>query len=224
MFIGHFAPAFIAAAANQRAPKLGILFIAAQLVDWVFFTLAIVGVETMRIDPAASAMVPFDLTYLPYSHSLLACGLWAIGFALIVGRWHYSVSAGLLAGLVVLSHWLLDFVVHPPDLTLAGGAKTYGLGLWDYPFAAIPLEIAITLAAFIFYIRRTKGPVGPPLILISALIAAQIYQWFGPVPEAADLPFFLTALAAFGILTLLAVWVGENRNFVRRGGLALGGT
>jgi len=46
VFIGHFAPAFVARGITKDAPKLGVLFIAAQLVDWAFFTLAIVGVES----------------------------------------------------------------------------------------------------------------------------------------------------------------------------------
>ena len=48
MFIGHFAPAFVAAAAYSRGPRLGTYFVAAQLVDWAFFTLAIFGVEKRR--------------------------------------------------------------------------------------------------------------------------------------------------------------------------------
>src|SRR3546814_11338379 len=71
MFIGHFAPAFAAAAISPRAPRLGTLFIAGQLVDWGFFALAILGVEKMRIEPGATVRVPFDLFYMPYPHSLL---------------------------------------------------------------------------------------------------------------------------------------------------------
>ncbi|MGB7374735.1 hypothetical protein [Pontixanthobacter sp.] len=73
MFIGHWAPAFIAAAASKRSPKLGTLFIAAQLVDWGFFLFATVGLERMRIEPGITAMNPLDLYHMPYTHSLLGC-------------------------------------------------------------------------------------------------------------------------------------------------------
>ena len=77
MFIGHFAPAFIAAAVSPRSPRLGTLFVAAQLVDWAFFALALIGVERLRVDPAASVMVPMDLYHMPYTHSLIGAGIWA---------------------------------------------------------------------------------------------------------------------------------------------------
>lgn len=220
MFIGHFAPAFVAAALGPRAPKLGTAFLAAQLIDWAFFALAIVGVEKMRIEPGATVMVPYDLYYYPFTHSLLGATLWALGFGLIVLISQRSALAGLLSGAVVLSHWVLDFVAHRPDLPLGMGEARYGLGLWNYPEAAMPLEIGITLAAFYFYLKRTRGPVGQPLILLLVLLGLQAVNWFGPEPIEAGLFIYLQALIAFGVLTFLAAWVGENRQFLRRGGLA----
>ncbi len=220
MFIGHFAPAFVAAAVNPNGPRLGTYFVAAQLVDWGFFSLAMLGVERMRVDPDATVMVPFDLYHMPYTHSLAGTSAWALGMALIVMLWQRNLTGGLLAGLVVLSHWLLDLLTHRPDLTIAGGPETYGLGLWNFPYIAIPVEILITLAAFVFYIRRTRGPIGQPLILIGVLLAFQAVNWFGPEPTEANLFLYIQALFAFAVATGFAVWVGENRYFLRRGGLA----
>lgn len=220
MFIGHFAPAFVAASLGPRAPKLATVFVAAQLVDWAFFGLAILGVEKVRIEPGITKMVPLDLYYYPYTHSLLASGLWALGFALVIMLWQRNSLAGLLAGLVVLSHWVLDWVAHRPDLTLAGGETRFGLGLWNHPELLIPLELGITLAAFVFYLRRSRGPVGPPLVLIGTLLLFQAINWFGPEPDGVTLSFLIQPLIAFGVLTAIAAWVGENRYFVRAGGLA----
>ncbi|MEM7700906.1 MAG: hypothetical protein AAF251_03110 [Pseudomonadota bacterium] len=220
MFIGHFAPAFVASSLGPRAPGLATTFLAAQLVDWAFFTLAIVGVEKVRIEPGATVMVPLDLYFYPYTHSLLGAGIWALAFALIVLIARKNAFAGLLAGLVVLSHWALDWVVHRPDLTLTGHEPHYGLGLWNYPMIAIPLEIALVLGGLYFYLKRTRGPAGPPIVLAIVLLALQAFNWFGPEPAEANLFLHLQALIAFGVLTLLAAWVGENRQFVRRGGLA----
>lgn len=220
MFIGHFAPAFLAAAAGPRAPKLGTLFVAAQLVDWAFFALAIAGIEKMRIDPNATVMVPFDLHYMPYTHSLVGTGFWALACALAVMLWQRNALGGVLAGLVVLSHWVLDWITHRPDLTIAGGPEAYGLGLWNFPYIAMPLELLITLGAFAFYVRRSRGPIGPPLILIGVLLALQAVNWFGPEPAEAGFVLYAQALIAFAVTTGFAVWVGENRYFLRRGGLA----
>jgi hypothetical protein len=220
MFIGHFAPAFIAAAVTPERPRLGAMFVAAQLVDWGFFTLALFGVEAMRIDPAASVMVPFDLYHMPYTHSLLGTSIWAIAFFGVVSVYERSLRMGALAGLVVLSHWLLDFLVHVPDLTFDGTPPKLGLGLWNLPWLAIPLELGLIGAALAFYLRRTRGPAGPPLVLAGVMLLFQLVNWFGPHPEAAGPLLYLQALVAFAILTALAAWVGENRWFRKRGGLA----
>ncbi len=220
MFIGHFAPAFIAAAVSPQSPRLGTLFVAAQLVDWGFFALALVGVERLRVDPQASVMVPLDLYHMPYTHSLIGAGIWALACLGVVAIMHRSLIAGALAGTVVVSHWLLDWVVHVPDLTLAGQPPKFGLGLWDYPWVAIPLELGLTLGAFWFYLRRSRGPMGPPSVLLGVMLLLQAVNWFAPHPETAGPFLYLQALFAFAILTALAVWVGENRWFQKRGSLA----
>lgn len=220
MFIGHFAPAFIAAAAYSRGPKLGTYFIAAQLVDWGFFGLAMIGVERMRIDPDATVMVPFDLYHMPFTHSIVGTAAWALAFGLVIALWHRDSVAGMLSAGVVASHWLLDWLTHRPDLTFAGGDNVYGLGLWNFPEIAMPLEIGITLAAFIYYVRKSRGPAAQPMILISVMLTLQAINWFAPHPAQAGLGLYLQALFAFAILTGLAVWVGENRYFTHRGGLA----
>lgn len=211
MFIGHFAPALAAAAVSPRAPKLGTLFVAAQLVDWAFFVLALAGVEKMRLVPGITVMVPFDLYHMPYSHSLLGTSVAAVIFGLIVFSWQRDGGAGFLAGMVVMSHWLLDFLVHRPDLTLAGSPPMLGLSLWNYPWVEIPLELGITIGAFYWYMRRTRGPVGPPLILLAALLVMQAVSWFGPPPQQAGVALYISALAAFALITLLARWAGTIR-------------
>lgn len=220
MFIGHFAPAFIAAAVSPRSPKLGTLFVAAQLVDWAFFAFTLAGVEAMRIDPAASVMVPFDLYHMPYTHSLLGTLLFAGVFAGSVTIWQRNAYGGVLAGLVVLSHWLLDWLVHPADLTLAGSPPKLGLGLWNYPWVAIPLELALIGGAFAFYVRRTHGPIGPPIVLLVAMLLLQAINWFAPHPAEMSAALALQAFVAFGLLTALAAWVSTNRSLQVRRGLA----
>ena len=223
MFIGHFAPALVAAALSTERPKLGTLFLAAQLVDWGFFTLALFGIEAMRVDPGASVMVPFDLYHMPFTHSLLGTAIWAGAFLGVVAVRQRDVRLAVLAGLVVLSHWLLDFLVHVPDLTLDGTPPKLGLGLWNMPWIAMPLELGLTGGALAFYLRRTRGPAGPPLVLAGVMLLFQLVNWFAPHPASAGPFLYIQALVAFGVLTALAAWVGENRWFRKRGGLAMQG-
>jgi len=221
MFIGHFAPAFIAAAASPERPRLATMFVAAQLADWGFFSLALVGVEHMRIDPQASAMVPFDLYDMPYTHSLFGLAIIAAVFLGVIAIWRRDLRLGVLAGLVALSHWFVDWLVHVPDLTLDGTPPRLGLGLWDLPWIAMPLELVLTFGAFAFFLRRTRGPAGPPLVLAGTMVLFQAINWFAPHPESAGPFLYLQALLAFAALTAIAAWVGENRWFRKRGGLAL---
>lgn len=223
MFIGHWAPAFIAAAASKRSPKLGTLFIAAQLVDWGFFLFATVGLERMRIEPGITAMNPLDLYHMPYTHSLLGSAGWALAFVIVLLMMRRELVTALIGGAVVLSHWFVDLLVHRPDLTLAGGEDRFGFGLWNYPVAAIALELGITIAAFLWYVSRSKGPVMPPWILLAFLLLVQSINWFGPPPTEAGPALYLTALASFGLAAWIASWVGTSRRHSDDRGLAGGG-
>lgn len=221
MYIGHFAPAFAAAAISPRAPKLATLFVAAQLVDWAFFILVTVGIEAFRITPGITVMSAMDLYHMPYTHSLLGSAVWAVIFGLIITAAYRDFAAGVLAAFVVISHWILDFLVHAPDLTIAGTPPKLGLGLWNYPWIEMPLEILITVSSLAWYMRRTKGPVGPPFILITILLLFQTIDWFGPHPQTAGLQLQLIALSSFAIATALAWWVDDTRWHKREVGLAV---
>lgn len=212
MFVGHYSAAF-AAAALPKAPKLGTLFVAAQLVDFGFFIFVPLGIEHMRIDPAASVMNPLDLYDMPWTHSLLGALAWAAAFAVVlrgtIGNW----TAALIGGAVVVSHWLLDLIVHVPDLTLAGSQPKLGLGLWNHPAIAMPLEIGLLLGTAGLYAISTRVTDQPRalLILVAVLLVFQAIHWFGPPPTAIDVSLWGLALAVFVIATLLASWVARNR-------------
>ena len=128
MFIGHFAMAY---AAKRLAPRtsLGTLFTAAQLPDvlWPVFLLA--GVEHATIAPGDTAFTPLRFDSYPISHSLVTVVAWGALFgALHFWRKQRKLDALVLAALVV-SHWLLDFVSHRPDMPLwPAAARSSGSG------------------------------------------------------------------------------------------------
>ena len=213
MFIGHWAASFAAGAASERAPRLGTLFIAAQLVDWAFFVFVLLGIEHMRIEPGITALSPLDLYHMPITHSLLGTAGFAAAYGLIVWIGLRDRVAGLITAAVVLSHWLLDLLVHRPDLTLDGYPPMLGLGLWNHPWIEIPLELALTFGAFLWYVRRTSGPAIGPIVLALLLLAMQAFSWFGPPPVAGApvAPMALLALAGYALASLVAWWVGTSR-------------
>ena len=210
MFIGHWAPA-LAAAAHPRAPKLGTLFVAAQLVDWGFSALLLTGAERMRVVPGITAMNPMDLYDMPYTHSLVGSAAWALGFAALVWVARRDSLAAGIAGAVVLSHWLLDLIVHRPDLTLTGSPPKLGFGLWNHPMIEMPLELGLTFGALAFYLSRTRGPALPGIVLGAVLLALQLVNWFGPVASEVTPGTSYLAFFAFGLATLAAWWLGKTR-------------
>ncbi|MEQ1726442.1 MAG: hypothetical protein ABL882_11010 [Sphingopyxis sp.] len=214
MFIGHWAPALVAAT-HPKAPRLGTLFLAGQLVDWAFFAFVLAGVEHMRIVPGTSAMNPMDLYHMPYTHSLLGSAAWAAGFAALIWLLTKNRIGAIIGGAVVLSHWFLDWLVHVPDLTLWGAPPKLGLGLWNHPAIEMPLELGLTFAALCWFIIKTRsiGSVGrlAPAVLGLLLLTIQMVNWFGPPPEQPDAAAAMVVFGIYGLMTIIAWWVGRTR-------------
>ncbi len=206
MFIGHFAPAMIAAR-HKDAPSLPVLFIGAQLVDWAFFGLLLTGAEKMRVTPGISAMNPMDLYYMPYTHSLLGSAIFALVFGALIFAATRNRTGVLIAAAVVLSHWFLDLLVHVPDLTLAGSPPKLGFGLWNHPSIEMPLELALTFGSLWVYAKVAKPKALPLASLTGVLLLLQAVNWFGPVEPEVTAGTSLLAFFAFGLVTLLAWWV-----------------
>ena len=169
MFIGHYGIAF---ALKRYAPKtsLGLLFIAAQLADIAFFILVPLGIEHLRIVPGYTQASPFELYDYPITHSLLGSLAWSVATYLVVrfiplkstADTAYRKRAALVLSAAVFSHFILDFLVHTPDLLLVPGLDIMiGLGLWNNLVASITLELAILVVGCWIYLRSTPSGSGP---------------------------------------------------------------
>ncbi|MGA8960500.1 MAG: metal-dependent hydrolase, partial [Pseudolabrys sp.] len=158
MFIGHYGPSFACKAWKPVIP-LWILFVAVQLVvDIVWALLVLLGIEKVRIVPGFTATNPFDLYYMPFTHSLPGAIFWSVGAAVVyravapAQKW----TAAAIVGGAVFSHWILDLIVHRPDLALYDDAYKVGFGLWNYPAIAFVLEIALLFGGIALYLRVTE--------------------------------------------------------------------
>jgi hypothetical protein len=209
MFIGHFAPAMLAAT-RKDAPSLPVLFVAAQLVDWAFFALLLFGIEKAQMSPGIAKLFHIDLYHMPYTHSLLGGALWAAGFAALIWFFTRNRTGAVLAAAVVLSHWFLDVLVHVPDMTIAGQPPKLGLGLWNHPMIEIPLELGLTFGALWLYTRARSPRMMPVLVLGAVFLLLQLYQWFGPIEPAINTASSLLAFTAFGIFTAIAWWAARS--------------
>jgi hypothetical protein len=158
MFIGHFAVAFGAKRVVPRT-SLATLISAAQLLDLIWPILVLLGIETVRIDPGApSPFLRLRFVHYPWTHSLLMAVVWGVAFGLAYrAKTGYARGAALVGALVV-SHWVLDWIVHRPDLQLAPGVDArVGLGLWTSPAATVVVEGLLFIAGVAVYTRTTRA-------------------------------------------------------------------
>ena len=214
MFLGHFALGF---GAKKAAPEasLGSLFLACQLADLIWPTLVLRGIEAVEIRPGDTAVTPLAFVRYPYSHSLVALLVWAAAFSLgYLALRRSRVATALVIAALVLSHWLLDFLVHRPDLPLTlRGSERYGLGLWNSVPATLALELAFLAAGVALYARATQardrsGTIGL-WALVAFLVVIYLASVFGPPPPGVAAVAWTTE--AMWLLVLWGYWLDRHR-------------
>jgi hypothetical protein len=214
MFIGHFGLGF---GAKRFAPavSLGTLFLAAQFADLLWPTLLLMGVEQVRVDPGITVVTPLDFVHYPYSHSLIAMVGWGAIFGIVYKLARRSRPAvALLLGALVVSHWVLDLVMHRPDLPLTvGGAERYGLGLWNSLPGTLAVEIPLFLAGVFLYVRSTvpRDRTGKIALagLVSFLLAVYFINFFGSPPPSSTAVAWVTQ--SMWLLVAWGYWVDRHR-------------
>ena len=213
MFIGHFAVAF---AAKPVAPRtsLATLIAAAQLLDLIWPILVLLGVETMRIEPGPNPFLHLRFLSYPWTHSLLMSIAWGAAFALLYrAKTGYARGAALAFALVV-SHWVLDWVTHRPDLQLAPGIETrLGLGLWASPAATVVIEAAMFVAGIVVYVHarpaRDRAGSSGFWSFIALLVIAYAATLVGGTPPSST-AVAVSALVGWALLPWVA-WFDRHR-------------
>jgi hypothetical protein len=217
MFIGHYCAAFAMRAFNPTGPKLGALFVAAQAVDYGFFGLSVLGIEKSAHNPAITGLMPIDLYYMPFTHSLLPATLmWALGGAFVASLLAPAGQKRAYAwgiGLVVASHWFADLLVHRPDLGVLWETPKLGFGIWNYPVLAMALELTFLAIPIGLYAAKrgfkSAKEAMPLAVLVAILLLAQGVNWFTPAPEGL-LATTLPPLLIFSFFALVAMWADKG--------------
>ena len=214
MFVGHFAVAF---GAKKLAPQvsLGALFLACQLADLIWPDLVLLGIERFSIEPGATALTPLNFEHYPYSHSLLAMSAWGILFAgayALVSRAGARTVAVIVA--VAVSHWVLDVVTHRADMPIVLSDRLrIGLGLWNRPYLAIGVELAMLAGGVWLYTRYTvardrAGTIGL-WSLVGFLVIVYLANCFGPTPPSVAAVAW--SAQAMWLLVGWAYWLDGHR-------------
>jgi hypothetical protein len=213
MFIGHFGAGF-AGKKFSKSASLGTYFMAAQWIDLIWPILLLLGIERVEIQPSASAVTPLNFTYYPFTHSLVGVIVWATLFGLVYYFIKKNLRVSILLGLLVISHWFLDLLVHIPDLPIYPGESIQvGLGLWNNFMATVILESLIfTLGVYLYYkTTKAKNKIGTYSLigLIALLVAMYLANLFGPPPDSVE------AIGIVGnaqwLIILWGYWIDKNR-------------
>ncbi len=154
--LGHIGLGFAAKPITARV-HLAVLLIATELVDilWSFFYFT--GIDHGSIGINSS----------PWSHGLFMSVIWSLLAALLAVRIYHNYRAGIVIGLLVFSHWMVDFITHPmgaifggnplpPDLPLFfNDSPKVGLGLYNHSFTiAITTDIGMLVIGLVIYVRH----------------------------------------------------------------------
>lgn len=214
MFLGHFGVGF---GAKRLAPRasLGSLFAACQLADLLWPTLVLVGIERFEIRPGITTVTPLDFIRYPYSHSLVALSAWGLLFGTLYAVINRSrVSTAITLAVVVVSHWILDVVVHRPDMPVTvSGPTRLGFGLWNSVTGTIVVELSMFAAGVVLYARQTRprdriGSVAFGALIIFFLVVFFL-NIFGPPPTSVAAVAW--SAEAMWLIVICGYWVDRHR-------------
>lgn len=212
MFVGHLAVGF-ASKRVSRSTSLGWFVAAATTLDLVWPLLLLAGIERARIVPGATAFNPLVFDSYPWSHSLLMAVLWGIVLA-AMARWRgvEPRGAALVAALVV-SHWVLDFITHAPDMPLwPGQSPSLGLGLWNSIAGTYAVEGLLWVGALALYLRKREARSWVGRVALWSFVGICTFMWASgpwapPPPSSTSLGWF--ALVGW-IMVPWAVWIDRS--------------
>jgi hypothetical protein len=200
MFLGHFG---VGMASKPAAPRvsLGTLILACQFLDLVWPILVLLGIEHVRVAPGTLRMQPLDFYDYPISHSLVG----ACGWALVVGGAHFArkrrARDAMILGALVISHWVLDFISHRPDMPIGPRGPYVGLGLWQSLPGTLAAEFGLLAIGVLLYVRAVGKFRLRFVIFVVFLVGAYLAATFGPPPPSGKI------VAASGLMMwLLIAW------------------
>ena len=138
--------------------------------------------------------------------------------AYVLFRWVFvkKNSVALVVALAVFSHWVLDLIVHTPDLPLWNDASLkLGLGLWNSAPGTYFLEAILLLSALWLYMRSTSattavGKYGMPVFVIFLLLV-NVVNIFGPLQGDSKTVLAISALTAYFLFAAVAFWLDTKR-------------
>lgn len=218
MFLGHQG---LALAAKRVAPKtsFGTLFLATQFADCLWPLFLVLGWEHVRIAPGITRMTPLDFTSYPWSHSLLMDAIWAVAFAAIYfAIRRYKIGAWVIAA-GVLSHWVLDWISHRPDMPLTPWSpQKYGLGLWNSVWSTVTVELLLFFGGLYIYLKDTRAKDRVGIFALWGFVVFMVVVWMGAVfgpPPPSEAAIKWSGMSIW-LAVVWAYWIDRHREKRRK--------
>jgi membrane-bound metal-dependent hydrolase YbcI (DUF457 family) len=214
MLVGHIA---VGLAAKRITPRVsvGTTVLAAVLPDLLWCVFLLAGIEHVSLQSGRGAANYLAASYIVLSHSLVMDAVWGalLAAAYFFAR-HYARGAWVLFA-AVMSHWLLDFVAHRPDMALAPGVDLYfGLGLWNSVAATVIVEGGMWVAAIIIYVRATRAKSRAGVYAFWIVVVLLTLAWRsnidGPPPPSVR-TMATSSLIFFSCVVAWAYWMNRLR-------------
>ena len=217
IFVGHYA---VGLAGRSKTPRisLGTWLLAVQFLDLLWPVFLLLGWEHVRIAPGITKLTPLDFYDYPITHSLVGALGWSVVFGigyLLLGKAEGPARrrGAILLGAGVFSHWVLDFLVHRPDLPILPRGPYAGLGLWNVPAVALSLEALLYGLGIFLYTRATRARDAIGRWGLWALLALLLVFWlsaaFGPPPPSEGA--LAGSALALWLIAPWAAWVDRHR-------------
>ncbi len=219
MFAGHIGTALAIGRAERRI-NVGFFVLAAFLLDIALWLFVLLGWESVVIPPTFGTTHQPEYVF-PFSHGLVASLAWSAvaGYVVFAANSHLGASrirAAMLLSATVCSHWLLDALVHRPELPIAGaGSATVGLALWQRMPLALAIESLVVLGGLLLFLPGASLTRGRKSWLATLCVVALAFTIVGMT--VAPPPPSITAMASSSLVTIamvcaLAYWLARPRD------------
>jgi hypothetical protein len=216
MLAGHMGVGFALARAERRV-NVGVFIAAAMLLDILLWCFVLLDWETVTL-PADFARTHQPEFVFPYSHGLLAAIAWsvlagALAFAAYAPFGRTSARVVVLVAAAVFSHWLLDALVHRPEMPLvATGSPTVGIGLWQNMPIALAVEAAIVLVGLCLFLpgcNLSRGRQAALAILSLVVLGFTVVGMTSAPPPPSPRAMAASSLVVLVLLCCLVGWLAK---------------
>lgn len=216
MFAGHVGAALAIGRAERRV-NVGVFVFAALLLDVVLWLFVFLGWESLTIPPNFASTHQPEFVF-PYSHGLLASIGWSALAGAVAFLWHprlmkVKLRAAALVSAAVFSHWLLDALVHVPELPITGAnSMKVGYGLWQSMPMALAAEAFIAVGGLYLFVSGTSLSRARKLwltVLCLLVLAFTVVGMTVAPPPPSAIAMAASSLVAIIVVCALAGWLGR---------------